>query len=142
MGSSNYISFYVNGIPAPQGSKKHVGKGIMVEVSKKLKPWRNAVSAAAVVANKNHVKFDGPLRIDVTFYMPRPQSRKKDKYHSVMPDIDKLLRSTFDALTKSELITDDARFSSVHAEKKYVLDDPSSNCSRPGAFITVGTILK
>ena len=28
---------------APQGSKKHVGNGIMVETSKRLKAWRNQV---------------------------------------------------------------------------------------------------
>lgn len=33
------IGFHVIGLPAPQGSKKHVGHGVMVESSKKVKPW-------------------------------------------------------------------------------------------------------
>ena len=33
----------VYGVPAPQGSKRHVGHGILVESSKKLRPWRDAV---------------------------------------------------------------------------------------------------
>ena len=37
----------VNGLPAPQGSHKHVGGGRMVESSKKVKPWRQDVKAAA-----------------------------------------------------------------------------------------------
>ena len=32
---------------APQGSKKHVGNGIMVETSKRLKSWRNQVNLRA-----------------------------------------------------------------------------------------------
>ena len=29
------------GIPAPQGSKRHVGRGIMIEQSASLPAWRN-----------------------------------------------------------------------------------------------------
>ena len=32
--------FAVLGLPAPQGSKRHVGEGRMVESSKRVKPWR------------------------------------------------------------------------------------------------------
>src|ERR1700676_3259288 len=33
----------VRGIPAPQGSKRHVGGGRMIEMSKAVGPWREAV---------------------------------------------------------------------------------------------------
>jgi crossover junction endodeoxyribonuclease RusA len=33
----------INGIPAPQGSKRHVGNGVMIESSKAVGPWREAV---------------------------------------------------------------------------------------------------
>ena len=32
---------------APQGSKKHVGNGIMIETSKRLKSWRKQVEMRA-----------------------------------------------------------------------------------------------
>ena len=38
--------FAVFGLPAPQGSKRHVGEGRMVESSKRVKPWRRQVAAA------------------------------------------------------------------------------------------------
>lgn len=38
------------GTPAPQGSKRHVGRGVMIESSKNLKPWREAVKYAALAA--------------------------------------------------------------------------------------------
>ena len=41
---------------APQGSKKHVGNGIMVETSKRLKSWRKQVEMRAklIVDRYNH----------------------------------------------------------------------------------------
>lgn len=46
------IRFRVNGVPAPQGSKRHVGGGRMVESSKAVGPWREAVRAEAQRAIK------------------------------------------------------------------------------------------
>lgn len=40
------IKFFVAGVPAPQGSKVLM-RGRMIESSKKLKPWREAVRQAA-----------------------------------------------------------------------------------------------
>ena len=42
----NEIFIPVIGIPAPQGSKRHVGHGIMIENSKRVKPWRQDVKEA------------------------------------------------------------------------------------------------
>lgn len=44
------IEITVHGLPAPQGSKRHVGRGVMVESSKNVKPWRSAVVWAAISA--------------------------------------------------------------------------------------------
>ena len=46
------IAFDVFGLPGPQGSKRFVGRtktgrGLMVESSAKVKPWREAVKWAA-----------------------------------------------------------------------------------------------
>jgi Holliday junction resolvase RusA-like endonuclease len=43
------ITFLVEDMaPAPQGSKRHVGKGVMVESCKNVKPWRLLVSKTAI----------------------------------------------------------------------------------------------
>jgi hypothetical protein len=39
----------VYGLPAPQGSKRHVGGGRMIEASKKVGPWREAVVRASTL---------------------------------------------------------------------------------------------
>ena len=36
-----FLSFDVKGVPGAQGSKRHVGRGVMLESSKKVAPWRS-----------------------------------------------------------------------------------------------------
>lgn len=125
----------VIGTPAPQGSKRHVGKGVMIESSKKVKPWREAVSSAAWAARGAQEPLDGPLYLHVDFYLPRPASAaRRLRTPWKRPDIDKLLRSTFDGITESGLWVDDARVVEVTARKVFVGD------WHLGAAIRVGTI--
>lgn len=43
------VTFRVEGMaPAPQGSKRHVGKGVMIESCANVKPWRELVAQAAM----------------------------------------------------------------------------------------------
>lgn len=112
------IAFTVRGIPAPQGSKRHVGGGRMVESSKKVQPWRQDVRAAAEDAMNGHLPFDGPLEILVTFTLPKPKTVKR-LLPNVRPDIDKLSRSTLDALGSAGVYNDDAQVVHLTAAKVY-----------------------
>lgn len=120
--SAGPISFVVYGTPAPQGSKRHVGGGRMVESSKKVGPWRDSVAHAARQAHDGPA-LDGPLWMTVEFRFPPTSSwRKADKvrgwrWKDRTPDLDKLLRSTFDGMKSAGLIADDARIVKVEAEK-------------------------
>jgi len=115
------VTFSVEGLPAPQGSKRHVGGGRMVESSKKVGPWRADVELAARRAMIE--TFTGPVSVTLTFHMPMPKSRPakirklQTAWSSVRPDIDKLARSTLDALTASGIIDDDARVARLRADK-------------------------
>jgi crossover junction endodeoxyribonuclease RusA len=125
----------VVGRPAPQGSKRHVGKGIMVESSKHVKPWRSDVRDAALKwreENNEPALLDGPLEVSMLFFMARPKSRKKDIWVTTAPDLSKLIRSTEDALT-GVVWTDDARVVSyVDTEKMYAPEG-----ELPGLVLTV-----
>ena len=112
------MTIIVHGTPAPQGSKRHVGRGVMVESSNKVKPWREAVKWAAIEALVGR-GLDGPVTVEVDFYFVHPKTGKRRPTHSVKPDIDKLLRSTFDALTDAGAFEDDSRIVSVQARKHY-----------------------
>ena len=113
-------------VPGPQGSKSFRGmskKGhaILTESSKKVAPWRESVSLAAQQAQEP--MLIGPVRLDVAFYLLRPQSAKNRQYPDRTPDLDKLVRSTCDGLTAGGAWEDDARVVSLKASKVYV-DDP------------------
>ena len=116
------ISFFVEGEPAPQGSKNGFvknGRVVMVESSKKVKPWREAV--ATQTAQHVACTIMNPVEIALVFHLPRPKSVIRD-WPSVKPDLDKLIRSTFDGLTTGGLYTDDALVIAVSASKQYATD--------------------
>lgn len=123
------IKFFVSGTPAPQGSKRHVGNGRMIESSKKLKPWREAVRRVAA-EHAPEEPYDVALRVSVDFYLPRPKRSRFGKHPAGVPDIDKLLRSTFDGITAGGLWIDDSRAVRVITQKHWTDDNP-------GASITV-----
>lgn len=121
----------VVGLPAPQGSKRHVGRGVLVESSRRVRPWRDAVRAAAVQAALPAFPRGVPVSLAVTFLLPRPASHYgtgrnaavlrpgAPRWPAVMPDVDKLLRSTMDALGEAGVWHDDAQVVHVVACKAY-----------------------
>ena len=134
----------VHGTPAPQGSKRGFvtkrGHVAMVESSQKVKPWRIAVEYAVLESHpmgsrKDAILFRGPVALDIVFCLPRPKSAKRGARPDKKPDIDKLQRSTFDALKTAGVYEDDSRVVSVTAKKRYVGDYGSM--SVPGAMIFV-----
>ena len=115
------LYFTAFGLPAPQGSKKHVGNGRMIEVSKKVGPWRAAVNEAvsrAWIATADSSSFTDPVEIRATFYLPRPKTVKR-LLPSVPPDLDKLERGLFDALTLAGAWSDDSLVVRSQAAKLY-----------------------
>lgn len=118
------IAFVVYGDPAPQGSKRHVGNGRMIESSKKVAPWRQDVVAAAreaMAGPDGWAALDGPLGMEVTFTLRKPASapKKRRTLPDRKPDLSKLIRSTEDALVTAGLITDDARIVFMEARKVF-----------------------
>lgn len=118
------IQFIVHGVPAPQGSKRHVGRGILVESSKKVAPWREAVKWGAIKAMAGRPAMDGPIYASISFWFTPPKSAKKGAQPTTRGtgDLDKLLRSTFDAITDAGMIRDDSQIVRVMASKAYITD--------------------
>lgn len=133
------VTFRVEGMePAPQGSKRHVGGGRMIESCPHVKPWRILVAQSAVAAGVPLLR--GPVRMSIVFVFTRPAGHfRKDgslkpsapRHHCVRPDGSKLLRSTEDSLSKLAF-EDDSRIVGCAWEKRYAVGK-----ERPGALITV-----
>lgn len=135
------LTVTVHGNPAPQGSKRHVGNGVMVESSKAVKPWREAVKHALLDYGDGYgfgdwYGQDGPIAVEVAFTVPKPASAPKRTrtWPAKRPDLDKLIRSTLDAITDSGAIRDDAQVVAIVAGKHYP-DEGDHALSHPGAWI-------
>ncbi len=125
----------VVGTPAPQGSKRHVGRGKMIESSNKVAPWREAIRNEAA-AIRPETPMEGPLDVQMGFTLTRPKSRpRKDNWPDRRPDIDKLVRSTLDALGMAGVYVDDAQVCFLGVWKRYV-GDPAA-MTAPGVTLTV-----
>ena len=125
------VTVFVPGIPAPQGSKRHVGRGILIESSKAVGPWRERVALAAHSLAPELLAPPVSVRLD--FVMPRPKSAPKAKFvpATKRPDIDKLARAILDALT-GVWFEDDSHVTDLHATKR--LAEPGET---PGVCIAV-----
>lgn len=137
------LTIDVFGTPAPQGSKRFVGvkagRGIMIESSKAVKPWREAVKFAAMEAMRQAGlignPFEGPLVLDIYFVLARPKSAPKSRTHpDRKPDLSKLVRSTEDALTDAGVWCDDAQVVSMTVSKGF---PALETIPTPGAIIQI-----
>jgi Holliday junction resolvase RusA-like endonuclease len=142
------LTIQVEGRPAPQGSKHLGGAGQLLEQSPHLAAWRQAVKLAAWRAFKGagidpaHLPVFGPnvpvIIEQCTFFVGADQCRGDATAEPVgTPDIDKLLRSTLDALGgqrqgSARLFADDAQV--VRIEKL-------SKCRVYGMFVPGALII-
>lgn len=137
------IRITVYGSPAPQGSKKfvgvHAGRGVMVESSKKVKPWRQDVVAAAKEAMAGAAPIDGSLIVRMVFTVPKPASAPKRRtiWPNKKPDVSKLARSTEDALVTAGAISDDARIVGYERLFKVYPNEDIDALSSPGVKIEI-----
>ncbi|WP_447643190.1 RusA family crossover junction endodeoxyribonuclease [Nocardioides zeae] len=133
------LVIYAVGTPAPQGSKKAFvvgGHARVVDDSKKTKPWRQDVTAAAYAAIQDRpdaltALSTGPLHVTIVFFLARPKAHygtgrnaavlkaTAPTYVDKKPDVDKLVRSTLDALTDAGVYRDDNQVARLWVEKQY-----------------------
>lgn len=124
------VEFFVAGKAAPQGSKRHVGNGRMIESSKALGPWREHVAWAAQHAMAGRTLISGAIVLTADFALPRIQAiRKTTPAHTKKPDLDKLIRALGDALT-GVIYVDDAQIVSYgNTRKRYAEIDETAGVS-------------
>ena len=142
--STAALTLRIYGLPGPMGSKRHLGRGVMVESSKKVKPWRSDVMTA-VVGSYQGPLIEAPVSLEVVFLFPRPKGhygkrglRASAPLHLISQgagDIDKLCRSTLDGISAGAggaLLRDDSQVVNLSACKRYCAP---GEC--PGALLTV-----
>lgn len=137
------LTITVVGVPGPQGSKNRGRNGGLYESSKKVAPWREAVIWAARQDIRNSLAFvSTPVDVSIAFTLSKPKSAPKTRrtFPDRKPDIDKLCRSTLDALVIAGTIEDDARVVTLSARKLYP-NEGADALDVPGAVIRIRSIL-
>lgn len=138
------IRVFIEGIPRPQGSKQTFRRGnriVLVESSKHLPEWRRRL-VSVLQEHTGDYTPPKPARVTLTFLMPRPKAHYDTKghvkkrfthvAHTPRPDLDKLTRAVFDALTIAGIVEDDSHITSAVIAKRYA-DSPENT----GVCITV-----
>jgi len=130
------LDFFVHGTPIPKGSKralqhKTTKKVVMIEDSKRSRPWQQMVAGSAV-AHCDKMLL-GPVVASLIFWMPAPKTIPKEREGTpcVKPDIDKLARVVLDALSGIAW-KDDAQVISLLCYKHYATEE-----NPPGVKIQV-----
>ena len=92
---------FTPGHPRPQGSKRHVGNGRMIESSRFVAGWREAIAAAAAAVLPAPLDPSAAAALRLDFIMPRPQRTPQPTPPAIRRtgDIDKLTRAVLDALS-------------------------------------------
>lgn len=124
----------VIGRPAPQGSKRIGAQGQMREESPYLTGWAGGWKGGKARGKRIHGAVErylyewyadqriapdelpylaGAVGVDITFYLDPGNGAVTEP-----PDVDKLCRATFDALTAGRLWEDDSRVIEVRARKR------------------------
>lgn len=128
----NQVHFVVYARPEPQGSARAFivnGRASVTSANKNLKPYRQELSQTAKAALSEagieqpmagkHV----PVSLVLDFYYHKPPSVPKKRTHiAVKPDLDKIVRSTVDALT-GIIYLDDAQVVELSVRKHYGLEE-------------------
>ena len=138
------LQFEVVGRPAPQGSKSLArlrnGRTVMIDASKRLRPWRNSIAAAAVEAGATVT--DAPVSlVIVARYSHAVSHRRADgaikasvPIRPAYADADKLARAVCDALT-GVAYRDDRQVARLLVERVWCKDGESE-----GAIISMSLL--
>jgi crossover junction endodeoxyribonuclease RusA len=140
------LRFVVLGRPQGKGSKRALPirtraaaatgqRIVLVDSNRKAAPWAAKVSSAAWAAASERVGHDpviyrGAVCVTFEFYFARPRGHygvgkninrvrpSAPEYMATMPDVDKLVRCSLDALT-GVLIRDDSQVVELKARKLF-----------------------
>jgi len=109
--------YIVDGDPIPL-KRPRLSTGVVFDSQKKQK-----LITGISLSNQHNDQplFDGPLSVDIVFYMKTPIKKYKDligKYHTNRTDLDNLVKYILDA-ANTILYADDALIAEINAKKVY-----------------------
>lgn len=136
------IVFRVDGVPKaqPRARARRSGKHAAVYDPGTAEGWK-ALVAAAAMPHRPPVPWDGPIQVDIDFFMPRPKAlmRSKDSEGLIpcwkRPDRDNLDKAILDILTQIGMWRDDCQVCGGYIRKWY-----HGKTGRPGAVVKIAQL--
>ncbi len=129
------IAVFVPGNPAAKGNIRYLGqrggKAILTDATKNLKPWAGYVRMALLDdQGQPRARFDEGVHIELEFVMKRPAGAPKRSTPPAIkrPDLDKLQRAVFDAVSSAGIWRDDSQVVSVTAVKRLAKVGETPGC--------------
>lgn len=137
------VSFFAEGVAAPEGSHRYVGyrfgRPVVAHDNPRLAGWRTIVARAAADAARAAgwaPQYDGPVAVEARFYLPRPKRPRFPDYAATKPDLDKLARAVGDALAApGGILLEDSRIVTWVLTKRWASDGQP-----PGVHVAVTAI--
>ena len=136
--SRSEIRFFVQGIPKGQPRPRVARQGgrTWAYNPKTADEWKDVVKAGGL-QNRLNKPIEGPIAMQIDFFMKRPKRLKKGEagYCPVKPDIDNLVKAVMDSLNDTGIWGDDNQVVEICSSKKYCSDG-----DEPGAQIAIEAI--
>lgn len=125
------MEFTVHGDPKPQPRPRAFSRNSMVRVydPSTAEGWKSLIAATIDKDFDIDQPIEGPVRLDLDFYMRRPASmmRKKDPEepirHTKKPDRDNLEKAVMDCMTQLSVWRDDSQVCAGEINKYYHAKD-------------------
>lgn len=109
-------SLFLPWVPYPKGRPRFSGKGFAYTPAKTKQAEH---SLRMMLFDKSPPKLEGPLCLELIFFLKPPKSLKKGViWNDKRPDIDNYVKALTDA-ANGILWDDDAQIAALHAYKRY-----------------------
>ena len=135
------LEFFAAGLPkaTPRVKARHFGQFTSVYTPKDADDWKMIVRNEALKAWRDssisltQIPFEGPLRVDLTFFFPRPKAHFRSngelkpnapRWHTGKPDRDNSDKAVLDALTNLGIWADDKQVCDGRIQKLYATGLP------------------
>ena len=115
--SGKSMSYIIDGDPVPLARHRH-GTAHGWDSQKQIK---FAIGMQITNQHDNLPFLEGPLKLEITFYMPIPKKGPKSLHgtiHSIRPDLDNLIKMICD-VANGIIYKDDCTVASIIAQKQY-----------------------
>ncbi len=115
---SKVVTFTIDGRPYACQRPRYIAKLKRVLTSKSTRQTQANIAKCAKDAMAGRSPLTGALRVEISFYFPRPKKWHGGYSHTSRPDIDNLAKNVLDACN-TIVWADDCQIAQLVCDKRY-----------------------